>query len=178
MRLHYAERRISGQSRHQDAGPKRDRSGVCAPANLPHHFPERMRGVSAQARCRSNAHTHVTTTNTKNEGAISLASHRPPIPIFGDPVRLPDHNFGSPRITRHSRTHARVFLALLRSLLPQEPSRRHPFPVAWPESRCRFSKMTVCPLSPLEDCSSVESNTTPGERVCKGSRIIFCCGNE
>jgi hypothetical protein len=85
---------------------------------------------------------------------------------------------GSPRITRHSRTLARAFLALLRSLLPQELSRRHPFPVAWPESRCRFPKMTVCPLSPLEDHSSLESDTTPDRRVCKWSLIIFCCGNE
>jgi hypothetical protein len=38
--------------------------------------------------------------------------------------------------------------------------------------------MTVCLLSPLEDRSSVESNTTPQQRIRKGSRIIFCCGNK
>jgi hypothetical protein len=72
------------------------------------------------------------TRTQKTRGRFLLRDLALSVPIFGDPVRLPDHNFGSPRITRHSRTHARAFLALLRSLSPQELSRRHPFPVAWP----------------------------------------------
>ena len=114
----------------------------------------------------------------KMKGRFLLRDLALSIPIFGDPVRRPNHNFGFPRITWDLRTYARMLLALLRSLPPQELARRHPFPVAWPESRCRFPKMTVCLLSPLEDRSSVESNTTPQQRIRKGSRIIFCCGNK
>lgn len=113
----------------------------------------------------------------KMKGRFLLRDLALSIPIFGDPVRLPDHNFCFPRITQDSRTCVRALLAFLRSLSPQELPRRHPFPVAWPESRCRFSKMTVCSLSPLEDRSPVESNTTPQQQVRKGSRIILCCGN-
>ena len=97
----------------------------------------------------------------KMKGRFLLRDLALSIPIFGDPVRRPNHNFGFLRITWDLRTYARMLLALLRSLPPQELARRHPFPVAWPESRCRFPKMTVCLLSPLEDRSSVESNTTP-----------------
>ena len=127
---------------------------------------------------RSNALTHVTTTNTKNERGDFSCETSPLCSDFRRSGSASGSQLGSPRITRHSRTLARVFLALLRSLLPQELSRRHPFPVAWPESRCRFPKMTVCPLSPLEDRSSLESDTTPDRPVCKWSLMIFCCGNE
>ena len=113
----------------------------------------------------------------KKKGRFLLRDFALPVPIFGDPVRFPDHNFRFPRITQDSRTYARALLALLRSLSPQELSHRHLSPVAWPESRCRFSKMTVCLLSPLEDRSSVETNTTPEHGLRKGSQMIFCCGN-
>ena len=113
----------------------------------------------------------------KKKGRFLLRDLALPVPIFGDPVRRPDHNFRFPRITRHSRTCVRALLALLRSLSPQELPHRHLSPVAWSESRCRFSKMTACLLSPLEDRSSVETKTTPEHRVRKGSQMIFCCGN-
>ena len=125
----------------------------------------------------NRAHSRNDYEHKKREGRFLLRDLAPLCSDFRRSGSASGSQLGSPRITRHSRTHARVFLALLRSLPPQEFSRRHPFPVAWPESRCRFPKMTVCPLSPLEDRSSLESDTTPDRRVCKWSLIIFCCGN-
>jgi hypothetical protein len=55
----------------------------------------------------------------KMKGRFLLRELALSIPIFGDPVRLPDRNFGFPRITWNSRTYARSLLVFLRSLSPQ-----------------------------------------------------------
>jgi hypothetical protein len=103
----------------------------------------------------------------KSERAISLARPRP---LYSDFQRSGSGSRSQPLfpgIIRHPRAETRVFLTLLRSHSLQELSHRRPFPVAWTEFRCRFSKTTAGLLSPLEDRSSAESNITLGERRCQ-----------
>jgi hypothetical protein len=50
------------------------------------------------------------------------------------------------------------------------------FPVAWREARCRPSQMSAVHSLLLEDCSSVERNSTPHPREIYGAFKINRCG--
>jgi hypothetical protein len=84
-----------------------------------------------------------TTAPTKAKGRFLSRDLALSVPIFGDPVLVPDHNACYPGIIRHPRAEARVFLTLLRSHSLQELSDRRPSPVAGPslvaDSRSRLS---------------------------------------
>ncbi len=114
----------------------------------------------------------------KNERAISLARSRP---LDSDlrrsgsasesQLRFSLNHLGLTNLRSHAPRSSKITAAARTSSPPSVSS-------CLAESRCRFSEMTVCLLSPLEDRSSVESNTTPQQRGRKGSWIIFCCGNK
>ena len=106
-----------------------------------------------------------TAIGTKAKGRFLLRDLALSVPIFGDPGRLPDHNSCIPEsLSTHEPKPA--VSSLFHNTLAAKAFHYHPSPVAWRESRCRFSKMAVSPLSPLEDHSSVESNTTLHQRKC------------
>jgi hypothetical protein len=49
----------------------------------------------------------------KAKGRFLLRDLAPSVPIFGDPVLVPDHNACHPGIIQHPRAEARVYLNLL-----------------------------------------------------------------
>ena len=83
----------------------------------------------------------------KNERAISLARPRPLCSDFRRSGSGPDHNACRPESlgTHEPRPQ---FPRSSMTTLAAKVFHCHPFPVAWTESRCRFSEMTVTPLSP------------------------------
>jgi hypothetical protein len=86
--------------------------------------------------------------------------------FFGDLVRLPDHNICDLEVIQQNTNLRPRFPHSSVITLAAKAFHHHPFPVARTESRYRFSEMAVSPLPPLEDCSSVESNTTLHQREC------------
>jgi len=85
----------------------------------------------------------------KAKGRFLLRDLALSVPIFGDPVLVPDHNACHPGIVRHPRATARAFTSLFHDHIRCKSfSNRRPFPVARTESRCRFSETAASPLSP------------------------------
>jgi hypothetical protein len=104
---------------------------------------------------------------TKTRGRFLLRDLAPSVPIFGDPVRVPDHNSCYPGIARHPQATARVFASLFYDhtrckSFPTSVRFQSPGPSLVADSRRRLLVRSLL----LEDLSSAESNSTLHQAEC------------
>jgi hypothetical protein len=120
----------------------------------------------------------VSNARTTSERAISLARTRP----LSSDIRRPGSGSRSQRLSRQNHSAPAVCSPRIPHsstiTLAVRASHHRPFPVAWTEYRCRFSRTIVSRLSPLEDllfrCKQCYSRAT----AMLVAPVIFCCGND